>query len=84
MNRLLTVVATTGVIIVASQALAMDSDNQSTMSKRQMISQIVGCMKKRMSANKDGSYREAMKVCRNQIDKRSDTLPVASDTQAKP
>ena len=83
MNRLLTVVATTGVIIVASQALAMDSDNQSTMSKRQMISQIVGCMKKRMSANKDSSYREAMKVCRNQIDKRSDTLPV-SDTQAKP
>lgn len=84
MNRLLTIVATTGVIIVASQALALDSNDQSTMSKRQMIAQIVSCMKKRMSANKDSSYREAMKVCRHQIDKGSDILPLASDTPAKP
>jgi hypothetical protein len=84
MNRLLTVMATSGLIIVASQALAIDSNNQSTLSKRQMIAQIVGCMKKRMSANKDSSYREAMKICKNQLNKGGDTLAVATDTQAKP
>jgi hypothetical protein len=88
MNRLLTAIATSGVICVASQALATDSNNQSTMSKREMIAQIAGCMKRRMSANKDSSYKEAMKACKNQIDKGSNNLPtdavVASDTQAKP
>jgi hypothetical protein len=87
MNRLLTVIATTGVIFIGAQALAIDSMHQSTMSKRQMIVQIVGCMKKRMAANKSSSYNEAMKACKNQ-NKESDNLTsgalVASDTPAKP
>jgi hypothetical protein len=88
MNRLLTIVAATGVIFAGAQALAADSVRQSTMSKRQVIVQIVGCMKKRMAANKSSSYNEAMKACKDQINKEGDTLAsgalVASDTPAKP
>jgi hypothetical protein len=88
MNRLLTVVATTGAICVSSQALAADSDNQSTMSERQLIAQIAGCMRARMSANKDSSYKDAFKVCKNQVIKGSDNAPpdavVVSGTQSKP
>ena len=88
MNRPLTVIAATGVIFAGAQALAADSVRQSTMSKRQMIVQIVGCMKKRMAANKSSSYNEAMKACKDQINKEGDTLAsgplVASDTPAKP
>jgi hypothetical protein len=89
MNRLLlTIVAATGVIFAGAQALAVDSVKQSTMSKRQMIVQIVGCMKKRMAADKSSSYNQAMKACKVQMNKDSDNLPsgalVASDTPAKP
>jgi hypothetical protein len=88
MNRLLSVFATTGAMVITSQAHAIDSANQSTVSKRQMIAQIVDCMKRRKSANKDSSYREAFKTCRNQLNKGGDTAGpgalVASDPQVKP
>jgi hypothetical protein len=87
MNRVVLIVLT-GVIFVGTQARAVDSTSQPTMSKRQMIVQMVGCMRKRMSANKSRSYNEAMKACKDQINKESDDLPsgalVASDTPAKP
>ena len=86
MNRVVLIVLT-GVIFVGTQARAVDSTSQPTMSKRQMIVQMVGCMRKRMSANKSRSYNEAMKACKDQINKESDDLPsgalVASDTPAK-
>jgi hypothetical protein len=88
MNRVATIISLTGVIFVGTQALAVDSTSQPTMSKRQMIVQMAGCMKKRMSANKNGSYNDAMKACKDQINKQSDKLPsgalVASDTTAEP
>ena len=87
MNRLLTVVARTGAICVASQALAADSDNQSAMSDRQLIAQIAGCMRVRMSANKDSSYKDAFKACKKQVKGGDNSLPEAvevSGTQAKP
>jgi hypothetical protein len=88
MNRAVTAVALTSAIFVGTPALAADSTSQPTMSKRQMIVQIVGCMRKRMSANKSSSYNEAMKACKDQINKQSDNLPsaalVASDAPAKP
>ena len=87
MNRVATVIALSAVICVGTRALAVDSINQSTMSKRQMLAQIVGCMKKRMSANKNSSYNEAMKACKDQIKRETDNLPsgalVASDAPAK-
>jgi hypothetical protein len=88
MNRVVTMIALSGVVFVGTRALAVDSISQPTMSKRQLVAQIVGCMKKRMSANKNSSYNEAMKACKDQIKKGSDHLPsgalVASDTPAKP
>jgi hypothetical protein len=88
MKRLLTVVAATGVIFVCVQAHAGDVINQSTISKREMIAQITACMKKRMYADKNSSYNETMRICKNQIDKQNDHSPsralVASDIQAKP
>jgi hypothetical protein len=88
MKRLVTAIALTGVIFVGTQALAVDSTSQPTMSKRQMFAQMVGCMRKRMSANKSSSYNDALKACKGQINKQSDNLSsgalVASDTPAKP
>ena len=87
MNRLLTVVATTGAMVITSQAHAIDSTDESTMSKRQMIAQMVDCMKKRKAANKDSSYKEAFKACKIQL-KEGDTAEsgalVVSDPQVKP
>lgn len=42
MNRVLAVIAMTGAVFWGAQALAVDSIGQPTMSKRQMIVQIVG------------------------------------------
>lgn len=88
MQRVVTAIALTGVICVGTQALAVDSTSQPTMSKRQMIVQMAGCVRKRMSANKNRSYNDAMKACKDQITAQTDNLPsnalVASDTPAKP
>jgi hypothetical protein len=87
MNRVVPIIALTSVMFVGAQAHAVDSTGQSTMSKRQMIVQIVDCMKKRMSADKSRSYNEAMKACKDQLNRESDDLSsgalVASDTSAK-
>jgi hypothetical protein len=88
MNRVATAIALTGVMFARAPALAGDTTSPPTMSKRQMIVQIVGCMKKRMAANRSSSYNEAMKACKDQINKEGDSLTsgalVASDTPAKP
>jgi hypothetical protein len=84
MNRLLTVIATTGVTCVASQVPAANSDSQSTMSDRQLIAQIAGCMRARMSANKDSSYKDAFRACKNQVTKGAPDAVVVSGTRAKP
>ena len=88
MNRKMAEIVLIGVTVVGTQAHAVDSTSQSTVSKRQMIVQMVGCMKKQMSANKSRSYNEAVRACKDQINKESDDLPsgalTASDTPAKP
>ena len=87
MNRLVTVIALSGVVFASTRALAGDTPSQSPVSKRQTLAQVVGCMKKRMSANKNSSYNEAMKACKEQIRKENDNSPggtlVASDTASK-
>jgi hypothetical protein len=88
MNRIVTVIVFIGVIVLGRQALAVDDAGQSKMSKRQMIAQVVNCMKKRMSADRNTSYNEAMKACKDQVNRENETLPagalVASDHPAKP
>jgi hypothetical protein len=87
-NRLLNVIATTGVMFAGAQALAVDSINQPTIGKRQMIVQVADCMRKQMSSSKTVSYNQSMKACRDQINKRMDNSMsgalVASAAPAKP
>jgi hypothetical protein len=87
MNHVLTAIGMTG-LLIGAQALAVDSTGQPTMSKRQLIAQMVGCMRKQMSANNTISYNEAMKACKDQISKQTDNSAsrtiVASETQTKP
>jgi hypothetical protein len=86
MNRVLTIIAMTSAIFLSEQAFAVGSISHPEMSRRQMIVQIVGCMKKRMAADKAISYNEAAKACKAKITKRSDNSPsdtlVASGTPA--
>jgi hypothetical protein len=90
MNGVLTVIVMTSAIAIfaAEHASAVDSISHPTINKRQLIEQIVGCMKKRMTASKTISYNEAAKVCKDQINGPNDNSPsgtlVASDTTAKP
>ena len=76
------------VIIVGAQAIAVDTIDQSPISKRQMIVQVVNCMKKRMAANREISYNAAAKLCKNQVNNQSNNSAsvavVASDSPAKP
>jgi 2-keto-3-deoxy-L-rhamnonate aldolase RhmA len=87
MNRILTVIAV-GLIFMGPQAFAVDAMHPSTVRKHRMIVQIIGCMKRRMSADKIISYNEVQAACKDQISKRSATLTagtlVASDTPTKP
>ena len=87
MNRIVTVIALSGLVFASTRALAADPPSQSPMSKRQVVARVVGCMKKRMAANKNSSYNEAMKVCKEQIRKENDNSPggtlVASDSAPK-
>jgi hypothetical protein len=88
MQRAVTAIALSGVTFVSTQALAVDPTSQSTMGRHQMIVQMVGCMKKRMSADRSSSYNAAMKACKDQINRERDNLPsgalVASDAPPKP
>lgn len=87
MNRVLTVITIACVMLIGARARADDSVSHSTMSKRQLIAQMIGCMRKQMSASKTISYHEAMKACKDQINMQNDNSAsrtlVASDTPAK-
>ena len=87
MNHLLTALAMTG-LLIGAQALADDSTGQATMSKRQLIVQMLGCMRKQMSVNNAISYHEALKTCKDQMNTQSDNSAsrtlAASDTLTKP
>jgi hypothetical protein len=86
MNRLSTVMVITGAIFAGQQSLADELVHPPALSKRQMISLMIDCMKKRMAADRAISYHEAAKVCKEDI-KRDDGHPssalVASDSQMK-
>ena len=76
------------VMLTAALAIADDAVRQSTMSKRQMMAQVVNCMKKRMSVDREISYNAASKVCKDQVNNQSNNSVsvalVASASSAKP
>jgi hypothetical protein len=88
MNRLVAVIALTGVMFAGMRAFGDESASQSRMSKRHTIVQVVDCMKKRMSHDKGTSYNEARKTCEDQFAKQSANTSsgtlVASATSPKP
>ena len=87
MTRVLTMAAMGVVMLTGAQAVAVDAVSQSTMRKR-MIVQVVSCMKKRMSVDREISYNAASKVCKEQVNNQSNNSVsvalVASASQAKP
>jgi hypothetical protein len=75
-------------MLTGAQAVAVDAVSQSTMRKRQMIVQVVNCMKKRMSVDREISYNAASKFCKDQVSNPSNNSVsaalVASASAAKP
>ncbi len=82
-TRLVTVVAMTGLLLVTMQASAVDT-GQPALTRRQMLTQIVGCMKKRMSASRTISYNQAARACKDELKQNDGSPLVAADTPAKP
>ena len=83
MQRLTPILAMVSVV-AASPAFAFDWKAQPPAVKRQMVSQVVSCMKKRMSSDRMISYNRASKECREtvegQLEKSTSGPLVASDT----
>ena len=88
MTRVLTMIAIGVVLLAGAQAVADEAVSESTMRKRQMMVQVVNCMKKRMSVNREISYNAASKLCKDQVSSQSDisvsVALVASAAAAKP
>jgi len=84
MKRLTLILATTSTVMASSSAFASDWKAQPLAVKRQMVSQVISCMKKRMSDDRRISYNEASKVCREtvegQLEKSTSGPLVAVDT----
>jgi hypothetical protein len=94
MNRAFKVTMLIGAILVGTQAIAQDTSSQPALSKRQMVVQIVGCMRKEMAVDRSISYNAAAKACKDQVSKLNDhsasgtlvaaATPVAAAAPAKP
>jgi hypothetical protein len=86
MKRLTLILATVSTAAAASPAFASDWKSQPLAVKRQMVTQIVSCMKKRMAGDRMVSYNQAAKECRETVEgqlEKSTTGPlVASDADA--
>jgi hypothetical protein len=85
-KRLTLILAATYALVTALPALASDWKNQPVAVKRQMVAQVVSCMKKRMSTDQRISYYQAAKICREtvegQLEKSTSGPLVAADTGA--
>jgi len=74
MHRVITVIATTSMIIAGVQAFAGNSRSQAALNRRQ----IADCMSKRMSANQAESYNQAAKTCKEQVKRPNDQLALST------
>jgi hypothetical protein len=83
-NRLPAVIAIAGSVLGVSPSLAA-SPAHSFSAKRQFVSQVIGCMRKRMAVDKYITYNQAAKECKDQVRKQTegaDAGPlVAADTK---
>jgi len=85
-QRLPLFLAIAGAVAATSPAFASDWKAQPLAVKKQMVSQVVSCMKKRMSNDRLVSYNQASKECREtvegQLEKSTSGPLVASDAVA--
>ena len=87
MKRLTMALGVASTILAAAQAPANDWKDQPLAVKRQLVTEVIGCMKKRMSSDRRVSYNQAYKACREQVETRSEKPTegplVAADSPAK-
>jgi hypothetical protein len=80
MRRFMTAVVS-GLILLGSAAASAQPQTPAVIAKRQLSE----CMTKRMSANKNLSYNDALRVCKERLQPPKDTLASINpvDTSAK-
>jgi hypothetical protein len=85
MNRVPVVIGMLGALLAGTQGSAVDWKNQSSATKRQAVSLVIDCMRKRMSKDRSISYNEAARVCKQEVARQFDSAPpgalVAADTK---
>jgi hypothetical protein len=86
MRRLTVILVMAGAVVATAPAFASDWKAQPLAVKRQMVSQMISCMKKRTSNDRLISYNQASKECREtvegQLEKSTSGPLVAADTGA--
>jgi len=86
MKRIALILVVASTVAGASVTFASDFKAQPLAVKRQMVSQVISCMKRRMSGDRQISYNQASKECREtvegQLDKSTTGPLVAADTGA--
>jgi hypothetical protein len=87
MMRLAWPMTMAGMVLLCTQAPAGDFKGQPIATKRQMVSQVIDCMKKRMGSDRLISYNEAAKRCKDEVTHRLDAAStgplVAADSPGK-
>jgi hypothetical protein len=83
MKRLALILAIASGVLATSHAMASDWKGRPLAIKRQMASQLIACMKKRMSGDRLISYNQATKVCRDEVEgqlEKSTAGPLVANT----
>ena len=87
MNPLPMILATA--VLASTQAQASDWKGQPLAAKRQIASQVIDCMKRRMYSDRLVSYNDAAKTCRDQVQGQLEKatsgplVAAAADTHSK-
>jgi len=78
MNRILTSIAITGLVLAGAQAFAAgDSMSQAPMTHKQMMKD---CMTKQMASDSGMSHKDAMKACKEKMKMRKDSMGTENST----
>jgi hypothetical protein len=85
MKRLPLILGCATAVLANSHAFSSDWKGQPLAVKRQMASQLISCMKKRMYGDRQISYNEAAKRCRDEVQgqlEKSSVGPLVADSGA--
>jgi hypothetical protein len=85
MTRLAAAIAVAAAL--ASTHVSANDWKGEVATKRQMVNQVVDCMRKRMSNDRKVSYNEAARTCKDQVNQRLENASsgplMAADRQVK-